>query len=86
MFQRKFCAGPTISPFSIRNSPSRVMPVLSSVICSTGRMYQKKLTRSPRRVLLIISSSVAVPPSMTRLWPGCVGVGALPCLLAQKRS
>ena len=31
MFQRKFCTGPTISPFSMRNRPSRVMPVLSSV-------------------------------------------------------
>ena len=33
MFQRKFCTGPAISPFSIRNRPSRVMPVLSSVGC-----------------------------------------------------
>ena len=48
-FQRKFCTGPAISPFSIRNIPSRVMPVLSSVICSTGRMYQKNVISRPRR-------------------------------------
>ncbi len=82
-FQRKFCTGATISPFSIRNKPSRVMPVLSRVWGSTPRMYQKKLTSRPRLVDLIISSRVAVPPSMTRLMPGCVPVGSFFCRLAQ---
>ena len=59
-FQRKFCTGPAISPFSIRNRPSRVMPVLSSVMLSTGRMYQKNETSSPRLVDLIICSIVCV--------------------------
>ena len=59
------------------------MPVLSSVICSTGRMYQKKLTSRPRLVDLIIWSTVASPPSITRLWFGLVGVNGLFCFFAQ---
>ena len=64
MFQRKFCTGPAISPFSIRNSPSRVMPVLSSgCVVDTPRMYQKNVTSSPRRVCLIMSSIDRFEPS-----------------------
>src|SRR5918994_1803476 len=77
-FHLKFCTGATISPFSIRNRPSRVMPVLSSVICSTGRMYQKNVTSRPRFVVLIICSSVSLPPSITILWFGDVTLGSLP--------
>ena len=40
-------------------------------------MYQKKVTSKPRLVDLIISSTVAVPPSITRLILGDVAVGAV---------
>ena len=79
----RYLTGATISPFSIRNRPSRVMPVLSNVMLSTGRMYQKKVTSNPRFVDLIICSIVASPPSITRLWFGLVGVNGLSCFLAQ---
>ena len=80
-FQRMFLTGRVTLPFSIRNRPSRVRPVTSSVCGSSERMYQKRVTRTPRSTPLIRSSIVAVPPSMIRL-PGC-GVGSLPCFCAQ---
>ncbi len=67
MFHRKFWTGMVISPFSMRNSPSRVMPVLSSVALSTPRMYQKNVTSKPRLVCLIMSAVLRSDPSMTRL-------------------
>ena len=36
---RKFLIGREILPFSIRNVPSRVSPVLRTVRGSTGQMY-----------------------------------------------
>ena len=80
-FQRMFFTGRVTLPFSIRNSPSRVSPVTSSVCGSSDRMYQKRVTSTPRSTPLIRSSIVAAPPSMIRL-PGC-GVASLPCFSAQ---
>ena len=42
-------------------------------------MYQKNVTSSPRRVLLIISSTDMSEPSMTRLLLTVVGVGSFFC-------
>ncbi|MND09378.1 hypothetical protein D3C83_326530 [compost metagenome] len=53
---------------------------------STGRMYQKNETSSPRLVLLIMSSTLVVPPSIARLMFGVVPVGSFFCRFAQKRS
>ena len=49
-------------------------------------MYQKKVTSRPRRVDFTISSTVASPPSITRLCCGLVGVNGFSCFFAQKRS
>ena len=85
-FQRKFCTGPTISPFSIRNSPSRVMPVLSSVICSTGRMYQKNADQQPalRRLDHLLHGRGAAVHDQAH-GRAALTVGVLPCFCAQKR-
>jgi hypothetical protein len=85
MFHRKFWTGPAIWPFSMRKSPSRVIPVFSSVWVSTPRMYQKNVTSSPRRVDLTISSMDMLVPSMTRLLLSVAGVGSFFCRLAYWR-
>ncbi len=54
-------------------------------MASTGRMYQKNETSRPRLVVLIISSTEVVPPSITRLSPAGSPVGALPVFCAQNR-
>ena len=79
-----FFTGRVTLPFSIRNSPSRVSPVTRIVCGSSGRMYQKRVTSTPRSVPAIRSSIVAVPPSMIRL--AGPAVGFLPIFSAQKRE
>jgi hypothetical protein len=56
--KRKFFTGWLILPFSIRNVPSRVRPVYRIVRGSSGRMYQKRVTRMPRSVERTRSSMV----------------------------
>ena len=46
----------TFSSSTSMPKPGTSMPVFSSVSLSTPRMYQKKVTSSPRRVDLIMSS------------------------------
>ena len=67
--KRRLCTGATILPFSIRKVPSRVMPVITTVIGCTGRVYQKRLTQMPRCVEASISSFVASPVARNML-PG----------------
>jgi len=45
-FQRKFSSDFVIFPFSIRNVPSRVRPVTSTVRWSRNRMSKKWVTSS----------------------------------------
>src|SRR5947207_4183189 len=81
--KRKFLIAYLSRPCSMRNVPSRVKPVKRTVCGSTKRMYQKRVTRMPRSVLLIISSMEDLPPSIM-MFEG-KGVGALSIFLAQKR-
>src|ERR1035437_834274 len=92
--KRKFFTGCEIFPFSMRYVPSRVRPVFTSVRGSTPRMYQKRVTRMPRSVLLIMSEIDEVPPIMRsvppppkpRPPPPLECVGSFPCFCAQKRA
>src|SRR5665213_3977080 len=93
--KRKFFTGCEIFPFSIRNVPSRVRPVFTSERGSTLRIYQNRVTRMPRSVLLIMSEiedvppdifSVPLPPNPPRPPPPPECVGSLPIFCAQKRS
>src|SRR5215216_555257 len=68
----------------MRNVPSRVSPVYMIVRGSTGRRYQKRVTRMPRSVEAIISSMDVVPPDMRTL--PLLPMGGLPCFCAQYRS
>ena len=73
-----------IFPFSMRNVPSRVRPVKRIVRGSTGRRYQRRVTRTPRAVDLIMSSIDVVPPSsLMEFGPP---VACLPCFCAQNRE
>src|SRR5262245_28557133 len=81
---RKFVTGLAILPFSIRNVPSRVRPVTEMMRGLSGRMYQKRVINTPRRVVRIMSSSDAVPPVMIRF--DGVGRGAAPWRSAQNRE
>src|SRR4051812_32073558 len=80
--KRKFLMAYLSRPCSIRNVPSRVKPVNRTVCGSTKRMYQKRVTRMPRSVLLIISSIEVLPPSIIRFEGKAVG--SLLIFLAQK--
>jgi hypothetical protein len=80
-FQRMFFTARVTLPFSIRNRPSRVRPVTMMVCGSSGRMYQKRVTRTPRSTPAIRSSRDAVPPCMIKLTGPAVG--SLPCFSAQ---
>src|SRR4051812_45569396 len=82
--KRKFLIAFEIFPFSMRNVPSRVRPVYRIVRGSTSLRYQSLVTRIPRGVDLIMSSSEVVPPFMMNE----VGapVGCLPIFFAQKRE
>src|SRR5712671_4697641 len=82
--KRKFLIDLEIFPFSIRNVPSRVRPVNRIVRGSTGRRYHRRVTRIPRGVDLIMSSTEVVPPS--NLMEDGNPVGCLPCFCAQKRE
>ena len=53
----KFRTADVISPFSIRNVPSRVIPVSVRSDGLTGRIYQKFVTRIPRCVVRMRSST-----------------------------
>ena len=79
--KRKFLIADLSRPCSIRKVPSRVRPVSKTDCGSTRRMYQKRVTRMPRSVLLIISSMDVFPPSIIML--EAPGVGSLPCFFAQ---
>src|SRR4051812_48825502 len=79
--KRKFLIAYFRRPCSMRNVPSRVRPVNRTVCGSTKRMYQKRVTRMPRSVLLIISSMELLPPSIIMLEGNAVG--ALSIFFAQ---
>src|SRR5579863_100335 len=64
--KRKLRMPPDTRPFSMRNVPSRVMPVRTFSYGSTSRMYQRRVTRIPRSVERIISSTDLSPPEKTR--------------------
>src|SRR6266436_1954357 len=63
---RKLRAADDTRPFSIKNSPSRVIPVMTFSYGSTSRMYHSRVTSRPRLVEAIISSREALPPEKTR--------------------
>src|SRR5262249_51885449 len=82
--KRKFVTGLVTFPFSIRNVPSRVSPVCTMRRGLSGRMYQKRVSRTPRVTDLIRSSSDASPPLITKFDIG--GLDGTFCLLAQNRE
>src|SRR5229473_6644490 len=77
--KRKLRTAEVTRPFSTRNSPSRVMPVITFSYGSTSRMYHKRVTRRPRSVEAIIFSSDESPPEKTRF------IGASPYSLGSAK-
>ena len=57
----------------MRNVPSRVMPVTTTFSGCTVRVYQKRLTQSPRFASATISSRDASPGAMNM----CSGIGPM---------
>ncbi len=73
-FQRKLFTGSVMRPFSMRKTPSRVRPVASASRGSSVRVYQKRVTSSPRFTPATSSSiEAALPPSRCQP-PYAVGV------------
>jgi hypothetical protein len=58
--------GRTTRPFSMRNVPSLVMPVMMVASGWTGRTYQKRVTRRPWPQAAIIDSGSASPGARQR--------------------
>src|SRR5438093_1374675 len=76
--KRRSFTGRVMRPFSMRNVPSRVMPVMMDAFGCTMRTYQNRVTQIPRLMSLKSSALAVVPGSMNRLTangPSVFGAG-----------
>src|SRR5580700_439320 len=80
---RKLLTCAVTSPFSMRYTPSRVLPVRSSADGSAALTYQNELMSRPRLVLAIIASRVVAVPLILRL--SARGLNSWPWSAAHRR-
>src|SRR5438105_6151098 len=64
--KRRSRTGRDRRPFSIRNVPSRVIPVMIACSGCTSRTYQKRVMYKPRVMLAINSGTLLSPGNMAR--------------------